>query len=122
MELLDDGVGGLILSKSISVEKNVFVAGTNFIFRENKNGARSRCRLFSRILLETLSRIFLVLPRGKLDNFPFRERFSGAQKYTCRVEEGTFPVTIFRGAPYFRGLDSSPLFPSVPYSVSLKRV
>ena len=36
MELLGDCVGGLILPKSISGEKNGFAAGTNFIFRENK--------------------------------------------------------------------------------------
>ena len=79
-------MGELILPKSISVEKNGFVAGTKSIFRESKNGARSRCRLFSRILLEALSRIFLILPGGKLDNFSFRERFSGVQKnYPCRV-------------------------------------
>ena len=64
MELFDDGVGGLILPKSISAEKNGFVAGTKSIFSENKNGARSRVRLFSRILLETLSRIFLILAGG----------------------------------------------------------
>ena len=45
MELFDDGVGELILPKSISVEKNGFVAGTKFIFSENKNGARSSIRL-----------------------------------------------------------------------------
>ena len=64
MELFDDGVGGLILPKSISVEKNGFVAGTKFIFCENKNGARSSVRLVSRMLLEALSRIFLILPGG----------------------------------------------------------
>ena len=50
MEFFDDGVGGFVLPKSISVEKNGFVAGTKFIFSENKNGARSRIRFFSRML------------------------------------------------------------------------
>ena len=85
MELLDDGVGGLILPKSISVEKNRFVAGTKSIFKENKNGARSRCRLSPRIRLETLSRIFFGFAPGEVkDNFSFREKFSGVQKLSLQ--------------------------------------
>ena len=79
MALFDDGAAGLILPKSNSVDKNGFVAGTKSIFRENKNGARSRGHLFSRILLETLSRIVLFFP-GEIRYFSFRERFSGVQK------------------------------------------
>ncbi len=88
-------MGGLILPKSISVEKNGFVAGTKFIFCENKNGARSRIRFFSRMLFYVLSRIFLILRGGSLDNFSLRDRFSGVQKnYPCRVEITVLPETL----------------------------
>ena len=95
---LDDGAGGLILTKSISVEKNGFAVGTYFIFRENKMVPDPACRPGLRILLEAFPRIItLGVFLGKSNSFSLRESFSWGPKCSCRVEEKKFLLSCLEG-------------------------